>query len=340
AGLWISGWQDNGSNISSPAWKEAIGGDGMTCFFDWSSDYNIYASTEFGNFYSSFDGGNTWYYASNGISEPGLWNTPWLQDPQVYGTLYAGFKNVWMSNDQGSSWAPISSWGTYYVSAIAVAPSNDQYIYAAQFGALYVTNNDGTSWTNINGTLPLDSSTITGIAIDPNNAMHVWVCCGDWNSLHKVYKSTDGGGTWTNISAGLPNLPVNCIVYQAGTPDGIYIGTDMGVYYMDNTTGGWIPFNVGLPNVEVFSLSIFAPGNLLFAGTFGRGSWQTPTYVNTGINEVSFASTCKVYPNPATSAVKIEASNTDGGSGILTIADITGRLVMQKNIGDGTGTIK
>ncbi|HXB10502.1 MAG TPA: T9SS type A sorting domain-containing protein, partial [Bacteroidia bacterium] len=49
--------------------------------------------------------------------------------------------------------------------------------------------------------------------------------------------------------------------------------------------------------------------------------------------------TCKVYPNPATSSIKIEASNINGTAALLNIADITGRLVFQKNIDNGTNTI-
>ncbi|HXB11600.1 MAG TPA: glycosyl hydrolase, partial [Bacteroidia bacterium] len=245
--LWITGWQDNGSSLSGPSWQAVYGGDGMTDFIDYYNDNTLYASYQQGNFAESPDAGVTWYAANGGITEAGVWNTPWMQDPQLYSAVFSGFKNVWKSYDQGSSWASISSWGTYYINALAVAPSNNQYIYAAEYFALYGTSNGGTSWNNITGTLPVSYVSLSAIAVDPVNPAHIWVACSGWNSSYKVFKSVNGGATWSNISAGLPNLPVSCIVYQPGSPDGVYIGTDIGVYYRDSTLGGWIPFNTGLP---------------------------------------------------------------------------------------------
>ena len=63
-------------------------------------------------------------------------------------------------------------------------------------------------------------------------------------------RSADTGKTWTNISGSLPNVPVNCIVYDDnnGSPnDALYIGTDIGVFYRDNTLGDWVPFSTRLP---------------------------------------------------------------------------------------------
>ncbi|HWY98802.1 MAG TPA: T9SS type A sorting domain-containing protein, partial [Bacteroidia bacterium] len=191
--------------------------------------------------------------------------------------------------------------------------------------------NGGTSWKNITGTLPVSLVYISGIAVDPNNPQRLWVTFSGWNKIYKVFKSTNGGATWTNISGGLPNLPVNCITYQPGSPDGIYLGTDKGVYYMDNTTSGWIPFNAGLPNVEVFDLKIYSPGNLLLAATFGRGTWETPTYVNVGINQLSFTNYVKVYPNPAKGNVHV-AFDGAAGDYELTMVDILGRKVYSENI--------
>ena len=68
--------------------------------------------------------------------------------------------------------------------------------------------------------------------------------------------STDGGVTWAAIGGSLPNLPINCIVYQNGSNDGLYVGTDLGVYYRDNTLADWVPFKTGLPNTIVNELEI------------------------------------------------------------------------------------
>ncbi|HWY97659.1 MAG TPA: hypothetical protein VNY36_01125, partial [Bacteroidia bacterium] len=106
--LFITGWQDNSCNLSGTPWQAVFGGDGMTSFIDYSSDNNMFASSENGAFGSSVDGGITWITATGGITEIGDWNTPWLQDPMQPSTLFSGFQNVWKSNDMGNTWSPIS----------------------------------------------------------------------------------------------------------------------------------------------------------------------------------------------------------------------------------------
>ena len=54
----------------------------------------------------------------------------------------------------------------------------------------------------------------------------------------------------------MPNLPVNCIVYQSYAKDDLYIGTDIGVFHKDSTMSEWQLFNNGLPHVSVRELEI------------------------------------------------------------------------------------
>jgi len=329
--LWISGWQDNNVDISGTPWTSVYGGDGMTCFIDYTSDNNMFCESEYGSLAVSNDGGNSWSPSTNGITEQGSWNTPWLQDPQQPNVLYAGFQNVWVSSDQGNSWTQLSTWGTYYINAIAIAPANDNYIYASQSFSIYATTNSGASWTNVTHNLPVGLVSISNIAVDQFNPQHVWVTFSGWNAFDKVYESTNGGSTWTNISTGLPNLPVNCIISQPGS-GGIYVGTDIGVYYRDNTTGGWIQFSTNLPNVEVFDLALYKD-NTLIAATFGRGTWQTSTYatVNTSANNMAFTNSIKVYPNPTNGSVHI-AFDGMAGEYNVNITNILGQTVFTNTI--------
>ncbi len=86
------------------------------------------------------------------------------------------------------------------------------------------------------------------------------------------------GVTWTNISGSLPNVPVNCIAYENGPLDALYIGTDIGVFYRNNDIGDWIPFTNGLPTVRIMDLEINNTYNLIRAGTYGRGLWSSSLY--------------------------------------------------------------
>jgi PKD repeat protein len=92
--------------------------------------------------------------------------------------------------------------------------------------------------------------------------------------------SVNGGNTWTNFSDGLPNLPVNCVIYENNTNNALYVGTDVGVYYRNNDLSSWISFNNGLPNVIVMELEIQYPSKKLRAATYGRGVWESDLYRN------------------------------------------------------------
>ena len=86
----------------------------------------------------------------------------------------------------------------------------------------------------------------------------------------------NGGGSWTNISGTLPNMPVNTIAYQKSTHNAVYIGTDAGVYYRNEQLPDWVPYKFGLPNVIVDDLQIHYGTKMISAGTYGRGIWQAP----------------------------------------------------------------
>ncbi|MCC6540631.1 MAG: T9SS type A sorting domain-containing protein [Flavobacteriales bacterium] len=92
----------------------------------------------------------------------------------------------------------------------------------------------------------------------------------------KVYASSDRGETWTNWDPNnaLPNLPINDLVLQSGTDEGIYVAMDIGVYYRTRTTD-WQPYFADLPNVQVRDLDINYCAGKIRAGTYGRGLWES-----------------------------------------------------------------
>ncbi|HXB14009.1 MAG TPA: hypothetical protein VNZ45_18610, partial [Bacteroidia bacterium] len=261
AGRWLTGWQDNGTNLSSSPWGQVLGGDGMVCFIDWSvpAQTTFYAENPQGQLSKSTNSGATWSSITTGITESGPWVTQWCQDPKVAATLYSGFQNVWKSTNGGGSWSKISTWGTGSITALAVDSSNTNFIYAAQSNMIQLTTNGGTTWTNITGTLPVVSASISAIAVSSKLPSHAWVTFSGYSG-NEVYVTVNSGATWTNISAGLPTLPVNCIVSESGSPNGIYVGTDQGVYYHDTVTNAWTFFNTGLPLVMIGDLKIYQAG--------------------------------------------------------------------------------
>jgi hypothetical protein len=140
-------------------------------------------------------------------------------------------------------------------------------------------NHGGTNWTSIS--VPYTLQRFSRLTINPDDADEIWLTYGGYDDGFKVFRSLNGGTSWTNITGSLPNTPVNCIVYSDhnGNPnDALYIGTDIGVFYRDNTLGDWVPFSTGLPVAEVTDLEINIADGLIRAGTYGRGIWQSSLY--------------------------------------------------------------
>lgn len=275
----MTGLQDNGSKLKSAggSWSDVIGGDGMECAIQLNDGQVLYGSVYNGDFNRSTNGGTSWQNISDNVpgSPSGAWITPFEIDPGMPTTIYAGYQQVYKSKDKGNTWTSIGNFSTNNLNILKVAPSNNQVIYAARSnGNIWRTTNGGTAWTQ----MASPGNNLAFIAIHPNNANTLWAVRQNYSSGAKVYKSVNGGSTWVNVSGTLPNIPANCIEYQNGSDDGLYVGMDVGIYYRDNTLSDWVLFNAGLPNVEVTELEIDYDENKIYAATYGRGLWASDLY--------------------------------------------------------------
>lgn len=285
----ITGLQDNSSKLrsSSGVWTQALAtGDGMESAIDPTNASIMYTESYYGVISRSTNGGQNWTNIHNNIADDpsGAWVTPYVLDPQNPATIYAGYQELYKSTNRGNSWTNITNGATggRTIYIVSVAPSNPQviYIYATNSNTrrIYKTVNGGASWTT--ATYPPGPATsITSIAIHPTDPNVVWITYSGYNAGHKVYRSADGAATWTNFSGTLPNLPANTIVYQVGSNDGLYLGTDSGVFYRDGGMADWMLFNMGLPNVEVTELEIQYAAGKIRAATYGRGLWESDLFV-------------------------------------------------------------
>jgi hypothetical protein len=277
---WITGHQDNGTNIyTGSAYIASMAGDGMDCFIDRTNNNNMFASTPNGALRRSTDGGLTWNGATSGTSGTGGWVTPWKQDPQVATRLYAGFSQMFVSNNLGLNWTQLTATGgSGSIVEFAIAPSNNQVIYIIQGTSLRKSIDGGVTWTGIAG-VPTNLGAPTFITVSPTDPNKVWVTLSGYSAANKVFQSINGGTSWTNITLNLPNLPANCSVYQPGSSDLIYVGMDVGVYYKDINTGTWTLYNTGLPNTPISDMEI-SPANptKLRAATYGRSVYEVDVF--------------------------------------------------------------
>jgi photosystem II stability/assembly factor-like uncharacterized protein len=305
----VAGAQDNGTEmLTNTTWDAIRGSDGLECAIDHYDDEIIYSESQYGGLKKSYNGGNDWNNIKP-VSYEGAWNTPYKMHASNNNLIVIGYNEVYRSSTGGATWDSISYnevGGT--IRSIALAPSNEDYIYAASYGKIVVTKNAGLNWENIKPGLPYYN--ITDITVATNNPERAWVTFSDYNNTDKVYETNNAGNTWQNISGNnLPGLPVNCIVYQEGAKDDLYIGTDIGVYHKDNTMSEWESYNDGLPNVIVNELEIHYDNGAISAATFGRGVWESSlnTLSSTNTNYAP-KSECLIYPNPAKGKINIIAN--------------------------------
>ena len=283
----ITGMQDNGSKLfNSGSWSDVTGGDGMECIVDYSDANYMYATYVQGQIRRSINGSTfqSGYISANipGGQPAGAWVTPYVIDPNNSSILFAGYDQVWKTADRGNNWTSASqvlSAGDK-LRSLDIAPSNSNVLYAADRTQMWKTIDGGaTNWTDLTSNLPSSSNSITYLTIHDTDPNTLWITYGGDTDGAKVYESTDGGSNWTNISTGLPNLPVMCIVHYKRATDRnvLFVGTDLGVYVKDGTND-WASYSTGLPNVVITELEIYyasSGADILRAGTFGRGLWET-----------------------------------------------------------------
>ena len=280
----LAGAQDNGSHLRSSTmnWSRATGGDGMDNGVDVVNDNLMYTSIYYGDFYKSTNGG-AFFSSINTLSVAGSgnWVTPFNVDPVTTNTIYAGFKKIWKSTNAGGSWAATSSnniSGNSNIDEFEVAPSNTNYIYALINSNIFRSTNGGSSWSSItpSGSMSPSPNNISGVAIDPDDEDHIVISISGYAGNRKVMESFNAGSTWTNLSSGLPNVPATAVAFEGGSSDGIYVGTDIGMYYTSSNFPSWISFNKNLPNVIISDIEVYEDDALIRIGTYGRGVWQSP----------------------------------------------------------------
>jgi photosystem II stability/assembly factor-like uncharacterized protein len=342
SGKLMAGAQDNATFFYDGAnWHTTFGGDGMDNIFDPSDDNVHITSSQYGNFAISYDNGTSYLEILPNInSEVAEWTTPIVADYNAPGTYYTGFANVMRSTDNANTWEAISNFPTSgiannEISALAVAPTNSNVIYAAKRvryeyginGSVYNTNNGGFSWNDITAGLP-DSLYFTSVAINSVNANIAYVTVAGFSNGNKVFKTTNAGLSWQNISYNLPNLPVNCI---KSLPNGnsLLLACDIGVYQLDETQNTWVNISVDLPNVIISDIEINDATNKVYVSTFGRGIWQADLSVILNTNTINNSTqTISIYPSMNDGNFTI--NNSDYLNNIsTTVFDITGRLVTE-----------
>jgi hypothetical protein len=204
-------------------------------------------------------------------------------DPSNSSRLLLGTNQIYETTNKGNSWvslSPVNSNGWNpngdAVDALAVSKSAPNTIYATAGGHIFVTTDDGKTWTQHD--IPTAADHFGDIEIDPTNSMVAYAVRDNFNDASNtghVFKTTNGGANWTDITGNLPDIPTNSLAL--GTIQGntvLFVGTDTGVFAAPGAGVNWSHYRTGMPNVRVSQLEINQGLNILAAGTHGRGMWE------------------------------------------------------------------
>jgi photosystem II stability/assembly factor-like uncharacterized protein len=285
--LAFSGTQDNGSlrYTGNLPWDWVECGDGSYTAVDSASPANVYINCVTGAIiYRSTSNGDPGTFAETDSGIPSneqAFGTPLVLDPSHQTTLYFGHQYLWQSIDAAASWTELSASFTANVNTVAVAPSDSNTVYVGTGdGHVQVTTDAtdgvGATWKDVTSGLP--NRSVTRIAVDPGKATTAYVTLsgfsGQSNPSAHIFKTTDGGTTWTDISANLPDIPVNAIVVDPDLTSTLYAATDIGVFFTPDDGANWSPLMDGLPNVVVQDLKLQEASRTLRASTHGRSMWD------------------------------------------------------------------
>lgn len=334
----IGGMQDNSTAIftGDPAWTRVIGGDGECAAISPLDDQVMYGSSQYLNVLKTFDGGETWYGIGSAEmnSEQACFNGPFEIAPSDANIMYAGAQSLHRSDDAGDNWSnatgPIESNGDPILT-IAIHPTNPDLVYCStapvysdQVHLFKVNSGISTELTGLPNRLCMD------IAIDPSAPETVYAVFAGFNTQH-VWRSANGGGSWSAIDNGLPDVPTNTILIDPLQTNHIYVGNDLGVWLSKNGGASWEVYSTDAPQAMLaMHLSISANRKLRVA-THGLGVWQTDlAYVPISAKEpaqsIVFQS---IQPNPAVGRAKVTFALQKEEKVALKVLDISGKVLWQ-----------
>jgi len=282
--------------IPAVEFERAPGGEASTHAIDPANPEIVYSAGFFGRI-SRTDYGKTGnerqtpIFPAQAENEPylrGQWLAPILMSPHDPQTIYLGVQYLFRSRNMGNDWQRISPDLTrdlesergevpfQTIFAISESPLAADLIYVGtDDGRAHVTRDGGKKWQEIVKGLAPDRwiSHITASAFKEGTVYLAQNGKRDEDFRAYVWKSTDFGVSWRDISANLPLGPVNVIREDPGNENILYLGTDLAVYVSTDAGASWQVLGGNLPVTYVHDLVIHPRDNIVIIATHGRGMW-------------------------------------------------------------------
>ena len=307
----------SGHGIVSSDWIVTVTGDGFESVADPEDPNIVYAQSQYGNLVrfdkKSGEGVRIVPQPRKGEKEYNFnWDSPLMISPHDHKTLYFASNKLFRSTDRGDSWEVISDdldrnidrnkWPVmgrmWPMDAVAKNGSTSRYgsvvsldesrikeglIYAGtDDGQVSVTEDGGDNWFKIN-TFPgvPEYTYVYDLIASKHNENVVFAAFNNHKSgdfTPYVYKSTDKGRTWTNISGNLPEGAVYALEQDHVDKDILFAGTEYGVFVSLDGGKNWKQLKAGIPTINIRDMAIQERENDLVLASFGRGFYVLDNY--------------------------------------------------------------
>jgi len=308
----------SGNGIANEDWFITHGGDGFESQVDHFNTDIVYTQSQHGVLarYDKRSGEEVGIQPQARKGENSYrwnWDAPLIASSHQAGRIYFAANKVFKSDDYGSSWKVISEditaqinrneleimdrvWGIDAVRknlstslygtivALSESPVDPNLLYVGtDDGLIQWTSDGGESWTRIDNIAGVPERTYVNAVLASNHDAHVVYACfnnhknGDFKPY--VFKSSDQGATWSDISTGLPERgSAYSVIEDHVDPNLLFVGTEFGIFFSNDGGQNWKQLKAGMPTVAVRDIDIQQRENDLVLGTFGRGFFVLDDY--------------------------------------------------------------
>ncbi|MGB9429770.1 MAG: glycosyl hydrolase [Gammaproteobacteria bacterium] len=302
-----------GGGIPLSAWSGVAGGESSWVvpqpgkpWITYASDYYVLFQKENRKIDLS-EGVSPWPDYQSGAASDELkyrlaWIHPILFSPADPGELLVGAQCVLKSMDYGDTWNCISPDLTHndkstegstggpimldesaaevypYISSLAVSPHDGNVIWAGSSdGLVHVTTNGGQHWSDVTPSQLTGWGSVSSIAPSYSDIGTAYLTVNRymWDDFKPyVFKTTDYGKHWANITQDLPEDEyVMSVCIDSHNKNLVFLGTRNSVYVSVDGGNNWEPLGLNLPNVQVRDVAIQPDQNSVVIATHGRAFW-------------------------------------------------------------------
>lgn len=356
----IAGAQDNGTKYfyTSGVNDETTlaGGDGGYCMISESSEITHVISYTYNRFFATTNNWSSYKQVLNDASSGKFINPADLD--YVNNILYAGkntgelYRNDISQDYTNASTITFGGSTSGKASALMAykrkSNNKNRLIIGTDVGELlYSDNAEGSSPTFTDISTGINSGNISSIYNHNGSDDTLFITLSNYG-INNIYRSVNGGSSWTAIDGDLANMPVHSIVSNPYDNQSALIATELGVYSCEDvytTSPEWVACNEGMGAVKTMALRLRKSDGVVMATTHGRGVFTSDAWIKKDpVSTISLSDTIICQGN--TISASSSSNNIDSirwsvspSSGI-TISNPTSSNTNIKFDNDGTYTVK